>query len=670
MKTAPATPDQGLLTWTLRFDADGRGLTVWPGPEPQGKGEHVAGLVLGEPFEDLDGDGHWAETEEYEDLDEDEEYDPPEYFVDTNADGKWTPSEPFTDANGNRAFDANEAYEDLNGNETWDPAEEFSDRDGDGEYDAGEPFTDLNGNRRRDIGEPFHDLDADGRCEAGEPISVGGRAVTLYRWHGNPAGRTFRLAVRSIDATASWLRAKVSAEEVGQWTGIVELTSTASTPHQAQEAANAIAETFLALKQSRRELKADKLLEWLLREIDEKRSRLRTLAQARLDYIEKAEAVRLGERASGIYGQLEALRGERFALTQQDKQLRAGLAALAEGQSTDSLLTNVGLAHVDARTSALVQSLADLRVERAVLVHEGAQPGNQQLQLLDVRIKMTNEELDASVRNLVTQRRLELTRSLDSVQDLLQRAAEDQEKLDKLLAELPSKERKLLELAGPIEAMEATLEPLARWKQEAEIAMVSAVSSVYLVDSARLPAGTQEPQPLPGRAHGAHPGAGRRHRRRVPPRAPRPEGQEPADPGGTSRPAHRRVDSGLRQREAQAPGQGQGTARGPLGPGLRPRGGVPDDAREHPLRAQPQPHPHARHHLLDAAGGQDRHHPQPGRDAGEGRQSRGGRRRGPQAPRHAQGAGRHADAGPGGGACAESRPGARSCARPTWSTST
>ena len=153
----------------------------------------------------------------------------------------------------------------------------------------------------------------------------------------------------------------------------------------------------------------------------------------------------------------------------------------------------MGIAYVDTRTTALVQALADLRVQRAVMVHEGATPENQQLKLLDVRIEMTRKELDASVEGLVAQRRLELTRALEAVQDLLQRVSEDEERLGRLLDELPGKERKLLELAGPIQQSEATLDPLMRWQQEAEIARASAVSSVYLVDSARLPRARRSP---------------------------------------------------------------------------------------------------------------------------------------------------------------------------------
>lgn len=54
--------------------------------------------------------------------------------------------EPYTDVDGDGHWDNNEPHTDLNGNGQWDSNEPFEDRDGDGRRDAREPFIDMNGN--------------------------------------------------------------------------------------------------------------------------------------------------------------------------------------------------------------------------------------------------------------------------------------------------------------------------------------------------------------------------------------------------------------------------------------------------------------------------------------------------------------------------------------------
>jgi Tfp pilus assembly protein PilX len=60
----------------------------------------------GEPYTDVDGDGHWDNTESYTDNNPaNGQYDMGENFTDTDGDGRRDAQEPFTDVNGNGSCD-------------------------------------------------------------------------------------------------------------------------------------------------------------------------------------------------------------------------------------------------------------------------------------------------------------------------------------------------------------------------------------------------------------------------------------------------------------------------------------------------------------------------------------------------------------------------------------
>jgi hypothetical protein len=65
---------------------------------------HILGE--GEPYTDVDGDGHWDDNEPYTDL---------------NGNGQYDLGEPYIDVDGDGHRDAREPFVDLNGNGTWDP---------------------------------------------------------------------------------------------------------------------------------------------------------------------------------------------------------------------------------------------------------------------------------------------------------------------------------------------------------------------------------------------------------------------------------------------------------------------------------------------------------------------------------------------------------------------
>lgn len=138
------------------FDPDRQrtayGATGIDEPEPYWDGDEV----LGEPFEDVNGDGvyddtidifntHWDPALNH-DLSLNGEYDGPGDwdFRDMNQNGIYDPGEPcvpFIDYNGNGVYDP--------ANSRWDP---------------GEPYTDLNGNGRFDSRDGFYDRGYERRC--------------------------------------------------------------------------------------------------------------------------------------------------------------------------------------------------------------------------------------------------------------------------------------------------------------------------------------------------------------------------------------------------------------------------------------------------------------------------------------------------------------------------
>jgi hypothetical protein len=74
----------------------------------------------GEPYTDVDHDGHWDDNEPYTDLNHNGQYDIGEPFTDLDHDGHRDAREPFTDINGNGICDppltVTELAEDISGN--------------------------------------------------------------------------------------------------------------------------------------------------------------------------------------------------------------------------------------------------------------------------------------------------------------------------------------------------------------------------------------------------------------------------------------------------------------------------------------------------------------------------------------------------------------------------
>lgn len=521
--TAHAAPlPSGVGHWTLVFDDDdGGGLTVTPRggaarrveglrfAEPFSDGDGDCQRCAGEPFvdrnenktfdaaepfTDLDQDGRWDAVEVWDDRNRNGTWDPAELFHDVNRSGGWDVGEPYQDADGDGAWSPQESYKDGNRNGEWDPAEPFLDVNGNKRYDPAESFEDKNGNGVWDAPEAFRDHDGDGAYRTGTILELDGHSVLLSLGRGHPAGRTFDLTIRSFDVAASWVQAGTTALEVTEYTGILEMGFRADSPRVSARVANALVAAYVDYKREEKVREYRSKANWLTGAVARLGAELTELENGRDDYIKRNRAVLLSERAQAMLAERGALLRERLQLDQEQRVITWMAEQLRGAPSADTVLIILGAAYVDPKTQALAATLAELETKRKLALLSGsAKVSSPQIIRLDAERSAVQEELQTRVEALRDKRLDALRAESSALAHRIEQVRKETARQDRLLQELPDKQRGVQRRSRPILVKTETYGYLVRSLREAELAGEALLPAVHPLNPAVVPKARTSP---------------------------------------------------------------------------------------------------------------------------------------------------------------------------------
>ncbi|MDA1194538.1 MAG: polysaccharide biosynthesis tyrosine autokinase [Planctomycetota bacterium] len=327
----------------------------------------------------------------------------------------------------------------------------------------------------------------------GAEFAIAGEQIHLGWVEGDPAGRTFHLRLHRAQDAASLLQSSVVAAQVGRYTGVVNIGAVADDPYFAQRAAEALAASYLELKQRRKDDQIISRLAWLRNKLAEEQEALTAALNVRDTFMGDGDAVLLGEKAAAAFEAQSALFEQE--LIQQDllERAKATLAGLRSTQSSGQALAVIGQSKVDVQTQAIADRLVQLQIERGTMLRQRSTEADLPVKALDAEIAELEGILEKRVKALLAEVDADILRNIDVSKTQLQRIATEHERHEKTLKALPTMERALAEKTRDVVAAQQRYVFLEQMKSEAEIALTSTMSQVTLVDQALLDTARKSP---------------------------------------------------------------------------------------------------------------------------------------------------------------------------------
>jgi len=306
---------------------------------------------------------------------------------------------------------------------------------------------------------------------------------------GDPAGRSYLLVLRPLSAAARWIQERVRAEEVGSRTGVVALAFEAETPALARTVAQALADSYLALKREHRRARVESALRFLEEEKARVRSRLSESEQALDRARTELDAVLLSDRASWIVEKSSALDLERARQRVRLEELRGMLDRLASGVDPADVLPALGEEGVDPRTLEIAGQVARLELQKDGMAESGMRPAHPDRKRVESELESARRRLRAGIRSALSSRVEQAEATLRHLDETLRAYEAEAQKL-------PATERILAQLGREAEANLEIYRFLVEKDQEAQIALASTLAEVRAIDTAVEPDARARPRLL------------------------------------------------------------------------------------------------------------------------------------------------------------------------------
>jgi len=351
------------------------------------------------------------------------------------------------------------------------------------EASAGEPKTFVFDFRRTPLRVELRRPDGSERTEEIPHFSRG----VAFRAHGcefklavdgDPAGRRFKMVLRTPVDGARWIRENVRLSEIGRRTGVVRLAYEAETPGLAQRVAAALADSYLELKVSQRREKVVGALEFLQGQIERVRQQLKKSEEALDRYRVDSGALLLSERAQWLVERMSAMELERVELELRHEETTRWL---------ESIGTKVGLAAAlraldgaDPLTAALSEQLVRLEIRRDGLRQEGVLEAHPHRARTEEEIRAARDRLESNVRR-------GLVAMAESIERRLAQLETTRGKFDEEARRLPVTEREAAKHLRDVTANLKIFNFLVEKEQEAKIALASTLSTARLIDRPLAP---------------------------------------------------------------------------------------------------------------------------------------------------------------------------------------
>jgi capsular exopolysaccharide synthesis family protein len=317
--------------------------------------------------------------------------------------------------------------------------------------------------------------------QAGDELELRGATVRIARG----AARYPRIAfdVSTTDGAIAALMGATTVQRRARDAELIDLRVRNEDPELARDAANALAERFIAERRESRHFASRTTAEFVRGQLKRVTAELGQAERALQDYRESAEVVDIHGQASDQVQRTAELQAKRSELVVERSALQR-LLAMIEGAARDSggdslpgyrdLVAFPTLIRSDA-VSTILNSLAQTEDKRAEL-RSRRRPEDPEVRLLTERVAALEEQL-----RVMSMTYLEgLNGQIAAFDSTIARARSE-------LGQIPAKEMRALQLQRDVEGREQLYKQLQSRLKEAEVAEAADDGAVRIVDAAILP---------------------------------------------------------------------------------------------------------------------------------------------------------------------------------------
>ena len=311
------------------------------------------------------------------------------------------------------------------------------------------------------------------------PFSKGPFRLLLTGFKGN-SGDSFKISKTPIDIATSALQGQIKAVEVGKKTSIIKLTVTNTNPVRAREITNTLAQVYLEQSVGFKSQEASKTVEFIEDQLKKLQGAVNAAETDLQSYKSASGMVKLDSSAEQVVQKLAGLDTERAGLSLQKKQVEFARSSLKESMARGVVYTP-SIIKEDGAVSSLAAKLDELEIQKRALRTEQTDE-NPRVRALQAQITETQTKLRETYEaNLKV-----IDKNLTGVDALMQRYEGE-------IRKLPTAELELARLTRVSKVNVDIYLFLLQKHEEARIAKAATISSINVIDSAKLPRSPVKP---------------------------------------------------------------------------------------------------------------------------------------------------------------------------------
>ncbi len=311
------------------------------------------------------------------------------------------------------------------------------------------------------------------------PFSKGPFRLLLTGLKGN-SGDSFKISKIPLDIAANNLQKQVKAVEVGKKTSIIKLTVTNTNPVRAREITNTLAQVYLEQSVGFKSQEASKTVEFIEDQLKKLQGAVNAAETDLQSYKSASGMVKLDSSAEQVVQKLAGLDTERAGLSLQKKQVEFARSSLKESMARGVVYTP-SIIKEDGAVSSLAAKLDELEIQKRALRTEQTDE-NPRVRALQAQITETQTKLRETYEaNLKV-----IDKNLTGVDALMQRYEGE-------IRKLPTAELELARLTRVSKVNVDIYLFLLQKHEEARIAKAATISSINVIDPAKLPRSPVKP---------------------------------------------------------------------------------------------------------------------------------------------------------------------------------
>ena len=311
------------------------------------------------------------------------------------------------------------------------------------------------------------------------PFTKGPFRLLLTGLKGN-SGDSFKISKIPLDIAANNLQKQVKAVEVGKKTSIIKLTVTNTNPVRAREITNTLAQVYLEQSVGFKSQEASKTVEFIEDQLKKLQGAVNAAETDLQSYKSASGMVKLDSSAEQVVQKLAGLDTERAGLSLQKKQVEFARSSLKESMARGVVYTP-SIIKEDGAVSSLAAKLDELEIQKRALRTEQTDE-NPRVRALQAQITETQTKLRETYEaNLKV-----IDKNLTGVDALMQRYEGE-------IRKLPTAELELARLTRVSKVNVDIYLFLLQKHEEARIAKAATISSINVIDPAKLPRSPVKP---------------------------------------------------------------------------------------------------------------------------------------------------------------------------------